>query len=230
MDLKETMHRRQSYLSAAVASLFPSIVFSGPATRAQIALTFDDGPHPVHTLDILKVLQKAHMVGTFFMTGANISAHRDIVKRCAGEGHEIGNHTFTHLRAPFHARRTLSQEIQKTSAVIEEITGQKPALFRPPYGLATPVTQAMCRACGLRTILWSTNTHDYAVQDAQRIVKRATHGLRPGAILLFHEGHFSDPSRSFSETIRALEALAPIIATAGMQAVTVSRLLCRAGA
>jgi peptidoglycan/xylan/chitin deacetylase (PgdA/CDA1 family) len=210
-------------------SLFPAIIVSGPATRPQIALTFDDGPHPLYTPEILQILKKFDMFATFFMTGANISAHRDIVKRLAGEGHEIGNHTFAHPRSVFCGKRTLTQEIESTTALIEKITGHKPTVFRPPYGLVTPATLAICRRFNLSTILWSTNTRDYAGYAAQRIADRAINGLHPGAILLFHERHFRDSSRSYAATIQALEILAPVIVNRAIKAVTVSQLLRQAG-
>ena len=99
-----------------------------------MALTFDDGPAERFTAQVLDILREQQVPATFFVCGENVEEHPDLLRRIVAEGHEIGNHTYSHLFVYFKSRRRIAEEIDRTQAIIEKVVGFRPSLFRPPYG------------------------------------------------------------------------------------------------
>ncbi|MEG0449220.1 MAG: polysaccharide deacetylase family protein, partial [Lysinibacillus sp.] len=144
-----------------------------------IALTFDDGPHPKYTAEILDLLTKYEAKGTFFIIGKNAEKYPELVSREYNEGHEIANHTYTH---PFKTSvPNLEVEIQKTNEIIYGITGEYPELFRPVGGQYTDEMINAVADKGYKVVMWSwhQDTEDWKKPGANKIVKNVLKGTQP---------------------------------------------------
>ncbi|MBN1603033.1 MAG: polysaccharide deacetylase family protein [Chitinispirillaceae bacterium] len=210
---------------------FGNIHWKGPVGRRMVAFTFDDGPHPVHTPRLLEILDASSAKATFFMTGTNAAAHRELVRDVAARGHEIGCHSFDHCRT-----RTLLalperqlREIRETNEIVEAITGKPVTLYRPPYGLVSPLLLPVCLKLSLKIVLWNINSYDFRREPCSIIVARVLKRLADGAILLFHDCHYSDATIDYSTTASVIERLLAQCSSAKLESVTVSRLLERRG-
>ena len=196
-------------------------VYSQVSTEEKaIALTFDDGPHPKYTAQILDILKEYGVKATFFVIGKNAELCKDVVKRCAEEGHEIGNHTYTHATADACSYETLKEEIGKTERIITSLTGRTPYLFRPPTGLCNQNTVALSKELGFKTIVWNVDTRDWAHTRTERIISSVLGNVKSGSIILMHD--YIDPP---SYTPEALRVIIPELIARGYTFVTVSELL-----
>ncbi|MBE6613776.1 MAG: polysaccharide deacetylase family protein [Ruminococcaceae bacterium] len=186
----------------------------------KIALTFDDGPHPVYTREILEILDSYGIPATFFIIGVNAEQYPELVQAELAAGHEIGNHTYRHLNLQREAYETVRGEILETENLLGEMTEQRLHLFRPPGGL---YCDAVCRAAAeleYTVILWSVDTRDWAHPSVEDIVENVMTNADSGDIILFHDyvsGH--------SPTPEALRRILPELIARGYQFVTVSELL-----
>lgn len=184
------------------------IVCSVPTKQKVVALTYDDGPHPVFTPKILDILDKYHVKATFFMIGKNMDEHPEIVREVIRRGHVIGNHTYTHPRnLDLDTQAQMIRELDQCEQVIERLTGQRAHLFRPPRGLIDGAAFAIADEEGYRTILWSVcaDHHDAPTPElmAERVIKRN----RPGGIILAHDGSFPTRWKDVAATPLIIEAL-----------------------
>ncbi len=207
---------------AAANAASPSILVSRVTTSAKVmALTFDFGSDPGNVWRILQVLADRGVKATFFVTGEAAANHPDVIRSVVAQGHEIGNHSYSH---PYFTQLTSAQmadELSRTATAIRNATGQSPQpFFRPPYGdYNSSVLQAAGDAGYTHTIMWTIDTVDWqgvssaAVRDA--VLSRAT----PGAIALMHVGGGA------SGTPDALPGMIDGLRAAGYQLVTVSELL-----
>lgn len=187
-----------------------------------IALTFDDGPHPEYTGKILDILKKNDAKATFFVIGKNAEYHPELVKREYDEGHEIGNHTYSHPDMNKISVDKAVEEILKAQAVIESITGKKPTLFRAPGGIFSDELVCEVEELDCKPILWSwrQDTKDWSNVSVDNIVNTVINNLQNGDIILFH-----DFNTKGSSTPKALEILLPKLKNMGYSFVTVSELL-----
>lgn len=214
-----------------VVMLLPFTVFSAESdvyaanrnAGKKVALTFDDGPHPVYTPQILDILRKHDAKATFFVIGQNAEKYPEIVKRAFNEGHEIGNHTYTHPDMNRIDRQKASEEIEKTAHTIEEITGKKSVLFRSPGGYFDDGLISTAHRFECTPVLWSwrQDTRDWAKPPVQHVVNTVLDNLRDGDIILFH-----DFNTKGSPTPAALEIIIPELKKRGYELVTVSSLMC----
>ena len=190
----------------------------GDESTPRIALTFDDGPHPYQTDKILALLEKYNIKATFFVVGENVSYYADVLRREVAAGHEIGNHTYHHTVLAGCTEDTIREELGTTAAIIEEVTGKKPTLFRPPEGNVACIEKA--DAEGYTVVLWSVDTRDWAKTPTREIVENVKMHVKNGSILLFHDYVSKD-----AHTYEALETLLPTLIDMGYEFVTVSDLL-----
>ena len=190
----------------------------GDESRPRIPLTFDDGPHPRQTDRILALLERYGIRATFFVVGENASYYTDVLRREVEAGHEIGNHTYHHTVLASCTESQIREELDATAAIIEEVTGQKPTLFRPPEGNIECIDEA--KNDGYTVVLWSVDTRDWAKTPAAEIVKNVKATVKNGSILLFHDYVSKD-----AHTLEALEILIPELIEMGYEFVTVSALL-----
>lgn len=185
-----------------------------------IALTFDDGPHPRYTSQILSLLEEYNIRATFFVIGCNLEKYPKTAKKLLSSDHEIGIHTYSHPHMKQTDVTALKKELQKTEAILAEYGKTPSPLFRPPEGSVTPAQQALLSQMHYRVILWNIDTRDWASEPAEKIVPHVRENVRGGDILLFH-----DYVVGKNTTITALRQLLPELLQNGYRFVTVSELL-----
>ncbi len=175
-----------------MAATLPRRLFMtcGPAASRAVALTFDDGPHPTHTPDVLDRLRDLGVRATFFVVGRRAEEFPSLVARIADEGHEIGHHSYTHSPPGETSARTLIAEARRTSALLERLTGRRPRLYRPPHGKLTPGKLLGLWALGQTIVLWNRDPKDFATGSVDPI-RRWFHSAPLAArdILLRHDAH-----------------------------------------
>jgi peptidoglycan/xylan/chitin deacetylase (PgdA/CDA1 family) len=180
-------------------------------------LTIDDGPDPICTPQILEIFRDYRVKATFFVVGDCAEQYPNIVRRMVDEGHEVGNHSYSH---PYFQRlswKGASQEIGMTNTVLNRILGQKCRLFRPPFGKLSMQSLIPAWAAGQHVVLWNVDLKDYRAQVEPVETKLARTSLSSGDIVLYHGT--SEP---------ALRALPRVIESAlggGRKAVTISELI-----
>ena len=151
-----------------------------------VAISFDACWGADHTPKILKTLKDHGIKTTFFLTGYWLEKYPDMVKRISDDGHEIGNHTYTHPHHNKHSEAGVRKEIERTHQLIKEISGQEANLFRPPFGEYSNKVIQTIEGCGYKVIQWSIDSLDWKEIGKDALVKRVTEGLHEGAIVLFH--------------------------------------------
>ncbi len=194
------------------STFFRPVLIRGPREGNRVTLTFDDGPAEGYTEQILAILREHRVPATFFVCGKNVEEHPDLLRRIVAEGHEVGNHTYSHLFAYFKSRRRMAEEIDRTQAIIEKVSGRRPGIFRPPYGARWFGLMPTLLQRGMRMILWSATGYDWK-KDTKGIVEAALRELKPGAVILLHDGHNTRP-RGEVDRSRTVDALPAIIAGA----------------
>lgn len=183
-----------------------------------LALTFDDGPHPTNTPRLLDILREHNVKATFFLVGTNVKAYPALVRRILEEGHEIGNHTWTHASLTSRSDDQVRSELRRTEDAIVAAAGYRPHLMRPPYGAINQrVKELMFSEFGYSTILWSVDPQDWRRPGVSVVTSRLVNGARPGAILLTHDIH--------APTIQAIPGVLDQLIAKGYQFVTVSQLM-----
>jgi peptidoglycan-N-acetylglucosamine deacetylase len=196
-----------------------------PATYAQarvdqpyIAMTFDDGPSAENTPRLLEMLKQRNIKATFFLIGQNVVSNPDLVRRILAEGHEIGNHSWTHPQLSKLSDDRVTAEITKTQDAIKDASGFTPTILRPPYGAITPRQREWIQSrFGLNIILWSVDPFDWKRPGASVITQRILSQTRPGAIILSHDIH--------KQTVDAMPATLDALIAKGYKFVTVSQLI-----
>lgn len=168
--------------------------FHRPTGRmaGRVRLTFDDGPHPVHTPAVLDRLDRFNVRSTFFVLGSRVPAAADVVRRIHSTGHAVGNHTSTHPRPTWFGFRAAFDELAGCQRVVAGVTGVEPTLFRPPLGRWTPPLRLACRRLGLTPMGWTLDSGDWRVRsaaDADRCAAELLAAVRPGDVILLHDYH-----------------------------------------
>jgi len=189
----------------------------GPPDRNQIALTFDDGPTPGVTDLILDELKRRDLKATFFMIGRHIAAAPKLARRVLAEGHEIGNHTYTHPKLTTLPDTAVEAEIQKTQDIIAETLNFRSAWFRPPYGLLRQNQAPMLKAKNLGIVLWNVDPGDWAQPGEAKIIGTILAQITPGAVIVCHDRHL--------QTANSLPAMLDGLLARGFKPVTISTLL-----
>ncbi len=170
----------------------------------KVALTFDDGPNLPYTNEILDILKKEKVRATFFVCGANVKRHSEIVKRAAKEGHLVGNHSFNHRRLPT-LLGTIYEEIVETQKLIEDLTGQKQKLFRPPWGYMPFWLEGKLAKEGFAIDPYDDSGHDWEQKiTAAQIAKNVIDNARDGQIILLHDGRNTIQNADRAKTVQAL--------------------------
>ncbi|MGE8207781.1 polysaccharide deacetylase family protein [Heyndrickxia sp. NPDC080065] len=192
-----------------------------------VALTFDDGPHPLYTPQILDTLAKYRAKATFFVIGAHAAEYPYIIKRQVDEGHEIANHTYNHNYRLYKNANYLKNELKKTSNTIQSIAGYQPSLFRPVGGYYNDLIINTAVKNDYRVIMWSWNhdTKDWRKPGVNKIINNVISDTRPGDIILLH-----DAGGDRSQTVKALDKILAALQKKGYECVTVSEMLYRSKA
>jgi peptidoglycan/xylan/chitin deacetylase (PgdA/CDA1 family) len=182
------------------------------------AMTFDDGPHPTNTPRLLKILRDRNIKGTFFLVGKNAKAYPALVRQIIAEGHEIGNHTWTHGSLTGMSDDQIRKELKMSADAVFEAAGYRPQTLRPPYGAVnTRVKDLIFSEFGYPTIMWSVDPQDWRRPGVSVVTSRLVNGVRPGSILLVHDIH--------APTIEAMPGTLDQILAKGYRFVTVSQLM-----
>ena len=193
---------------------FSSCQVNGP----YVALTFDDGPHPENTVRLLKMLKERGMKATFFCVGQRVADHPSVAKRIVEEGHEIGNHSWSHKVLSAMTDAAVARDLERTDEAIRKATGVAPKLMRPPYGAFTDRQRDWAhRKWGYQITLWDVDSNDWRNPVASYARSRILQGTGPGSIVLSHDIHKSTVD-GMPKTLDALKAK-------GFKFVTVSQLL-----
>jgi len=197
----------------------------GQPEQRQVALTFDDGPHPPYTGQVLDILERYGVPATFFCIGLNAGARVEEIERMGALGHEFGNHTWSHPFLPELSHAELAEQIARTAEVIAQANGgATPSLFRPPYGSRTPRVLGWLGELEPRVVLWDVEAADWAMPGADVIARRVLDQARSGSIILLHDG-----GGDRSQTVAALPMIIEGLLERGYQFVRVADLAARAG-
>jgi peptidoglycan-N-acetylglucosamine deacetylase len=183
-----------------------------------IALSFDDGPSPMHTVRLLDILKTYRTEAAFFCIGKKIGGNEPLLKRIHEEGHIICNHSFTHDRFfdLFSAEKML-KDIRQMSVACEQVLGRYPVLFRPPYGVTNPNLKKAVLKGGFTSVGWTIRSFDTMIRNEDKLLKRITGRLKPGAILLLHD--------TSETTLQILPRLLELIRNKGYQTVRLDKML-----
>ena len=200
---------------AAESSITFSLVHvDGPC----IAMTFDDGPSATLTPRLLDILAAHHIKATFFVIGENVGEHPEIVARAAREGHEIGNHSWSHPNLARMSDDTVRRQLWRTDDAIKSATGIRPRLLRPPYGSITARQKRWIHdEFGYEIILWDVDPYDWKRPGPSVVRNRILKETRPGSIVLSHDIHLG--------TIEAMPSTFDALEAKGFKFVTVSQLI-----
>lgn len=181
-------------------------------SKKMIALTFDDGPN-YNTSKVIDVLNKYDIRATFFVLGSRAINNKDILKKMADSGMEIGNHTYNHLLLTKYDENKIRSEIEDTSEVIYSATKKRPKLLRPSYG---SVNNKIKKVANMPIIIWDIDTLDWKYHNSKRITSRVVNKVRDGDIILMHD--------IYSASLNALSNIIPILQDNGYEFVTIDEL------
>jgi len=200
------------------------IYWHGDESRPVIALTFDDGPSARFTPQILTVLAHYRIHATFFLLGRHAWRYPQVVQALSAQGHEIGNHTYSHPDLTKVHQATLAREIEQTESVLGQLGVRLNGLFRPPYSKLSHDAVGYVKRTGGKIILWNVDSGDWQGYPATTIVQRVLNNLKNGAIVVLHDNNEYDNANR-QPTVDALRLLLPQIQQKGFRCRTVSELL-----
>lgn len=202
------------------------VIFHYKVTNKKlIALTFDDGPNDPYTSQILNLLAKFNIKATFFPVGENIIREKETFKNIFNQGHEIGNHSYSHaLFAPIFSPR-YEREITKAQNLIIDIIGKPPVFFRPPWFFRNPLMLKTAKKMKLKSVTGTFASYLEVFQvKSHKITSDALRKIKPGTILVFHDGYNNKKAKR-SNTVESLKLLIPDLLKSGYKFVTLSELL-----
>jgi peptidoglycan-N-acetylglucosamine deacetylase len=177
---------------------------------SHLALTFDDGPHPVHTPRLLEVLRRYRVRATFLLWGDHVIAHPEIVRAIAADGHLLGNHSMHHDDMGDWPEERIRTDLERTSAAIRAaVPGAAIPYFRAPYGSWGQTPQVAARL-GMRSLGWRLEVTDWEPPGTDELVRRLLAGVAPGAVILLHDG-----GGDRSQTVSAVERIIPGLTARG---------------
>lgn len=223
-----TMTGREEELMAAVTASVAALEHGiseghclehGARDDPRVALTFDDGPLPPHTGQVLDVLERYDVRATFFCTGLPAVAHPAQIARMREQGHGVGNHTWSHAYLPELAPSEVVEQVERTGEVLAGVGTTGPSLFRPPYGSCTPQVLDQLAGMGQTTVLWDVVSDDWASPGAEQITRSVLDSSRAGSVVLLHDG-----GGDRSQTVAALPAIVEGLLERGLRPVPVHEL------
>lgn len=212
-------------------AVLPANHFYGPVysevrtNQKLVALTFDDGPYPPYTDQLLDLLKEKQVPATFFVIGQNVAKHPELLLRIAAEGHQVGNHTYNHVDLLKVDRQTIINEIEKTNQVIARIIGYVPSVMRPPHGFRDAVVMDIMAEYKLKVVEWSVASRDWVNPGAEVIAERTLSKVQNGSVILLHDGDGVAAKLPRSQTIAATRIIIDKLLAEGYQFVTVDEIL-----
>lgn len=183
-------------------------------SKGKIALTFDDGPHPYYTKQLLDGLKERHVKASFFILGAHAEASPELVERMAEEGHLIGNHTYNHVQLTKVNEELFKEEIRSTSEMLEEITGEAVEYIRPPFGSWDKKFE---EELNMFPVLWTVDPLDWCSSNSDSVVRKVVSAIEENDIILMHD--------EYKTSVTAALAIVDILQKEGYEFVTVDEIL-----
>jgi peptidoglycan-N-acetylglucosamine deacetylase len=191
----------------------------------KIALTFDDGPNDLHTLDLVETLDQHRVRATFFMIGQFVRERPGIAREVARAGHVIGNHTFTHPNLIFCSPAQVGLQLDDCERVLTDAVGEHSRLFRPPYGGRLPHVLRAARKRSLATVMWSVSSQDWSLPTTDRIEEQVAGHIRGGDVVLMHDGGNHRLGTFRGHTVEAANTLIRRFKDEGFEFVTVPEMM-----
>lgn len=183
-----------------------------------VALSFDDGPRPDHTRQVLSTLKDEGIQATFFVLGTQARQYPEIVREIHDAGHEIGTHSWSHKRLSKVSAATMHEEINRPIALVEELIGERPQLFRPPYGATNAATRAYCKEEGQVIVNWCVDPEDWKKNaNTESMLGFVKKQVQPGSIILIHD--------IYARSATAVGPIVDYLKAEGYRFVTVGELL-----
>jgi len=205
---------------AIAQTTLPLVLTRAQTQQPDVALTFDDGPHPTLTPQLLDILAAYNARATFYVIGRNAARYPDILRRIVAEGHEIGNHTWSHPSLYGVGDQAMLRELQRTSDAVQDAVGFAPVTLRPPYGNIYPrQAQLVWDALQMNTVLWSIDPLDWQRPGSSVVASRILSQHHAGAVVLSHDIH--------GPTVRAMPAVIDGLLGRGYNLVQVSEIMGR---
>lgn len=194
-----------------VHSLLPGVRrrIAANSQRRALYLTFDDGPHPSVTPEVLELLQKYRAHATFFLVGQHAIEHRSLAREIVAAGHLLGNHSFSHRRFSTLAQQEQWSEVMRANEALASIDDAASHPFRPPYGIAPLRLLRRLARAGIRTEYWSVDSHDYKHNSQASVERLQLDRVRTGDLILLHDDH--------STVLEVLRQCLPVWSEAGFQ-------------
>lgn len=200
------------------SNFYVPVVCAAATKEKVIAITFDDGPLLKYTPEILDILQEQQAPAAFFCIGNRIAGNEYLLRRIDAEGHVIGNHSFSHhFWFDMFGSGKMLAELKQMDDAVENVTGKRPGLFRPPYGVTNPNLAKAIRKGGYTSIGWNIRSLDTVAKDKDQLLERIKQGIKPGAVLLLHD--------SMEVTVQVLPALIQHLKKEGYRIERIDKLL-----
>jgi peptidoglycan/xylan/chitin deacetylase (PgdA/CDA1 family) len=199
----------------------PNILWFGDESRREITLTFDDGPHPQDTPQVLDMLAKHNIQATFFLVGKYVEQYPELVKQIHQSGHQLGIHCYRHRPFPLENPIVLRTQLDRTGNAIADICGVAPKTIRdlrPPYGAFTPKLADMLTGWGYRLVLWN-NIPPHWMQPLNWTISQICDQITPGAIIVLHDGHGHG-----RQAAQILDIIVPKLKASGFDFVTIEQM------
>lgn len=191
-----------------------AIAVNGVATAPVVALTFDDGPDPVYTEELLEGLRQREVRATFFLLGQQVARYPKVVEKIHANGHLIGNHGYQHVDLNKLRIEEAIRQVEQTNAILYEISGEEPRYIRPPYGSLKPELDQKTR---MIEVLWDIDPLDWATKDAAAVTARVCRCVKDGDIILLHD--------SSESSVQAACAIIDSLQAKGYRFVTIEELI-----
>ena len=204
----------EKFLTVCAVLILTAGMWSAEPETRKIALTFDDGPHPVYTEEMLKVLEQEQVPATFFLLGENAEQYGEQVRMIAEQGHLIGNHTWRHVQVTSLPKEEAEEEILAVSGLVEELTGKGTSYVRPPFGIWDPELE---EELDMIPVLWTIDTLDWTTQNVDWIVEKTVQDAGENDIILMHD--------SYESTVQAAERIIRRLKAEGFEFVTVDQVI-----
>jgi peptidoglycan-N-acetylglucosamine deacetylase len=206
-----------------LASLPPVQAYFGlsrvPTQAKAVALTYDDGPNPPYTQQLLAILQRNHVKATFYELGKQIQAYPELTRQVLAAGHELGNHSYSHQSLWLRSPEFLANEIDSTNRLLKAAGVTSPPSFRPPWGRRLFMLPYLLHQRGERLVIYDVDSVDYGAPNVEFIVNNVVNQVQPGSIVLMHDG-----GGDRSKTVAAAETIIQRLRAKGYEFKTISEL------
>lgn len=213
------------FLENPASQMFGNTVTRVPLHQKIVALTYDDGPNPPYTNEIVDYLHAQHLVATFFVVGRAVEAHPEVVRLEVADGNALGNHTWDHAHLVLETSRHIARELSLTDAAIVKATGVHTRLFRPPFGARDYAVINVARRMGYQVIMWSVPLpRDWQNPSPNVIRDRVLPYVRDGSIIVLHDGNRGRTGNR-EATVQATRLIVQALETQGYRFVTVPELI-----